>query len=487
VQENQLTRRDGYNLRCASVVLAIVFLICLSATISGQIGNEATGRWSVRDVAYAPWTLTLHADGSKLTGTVSQARTDPTRGRSTSLTAPVEIYDGTIDGNIISFKCKSPDGDRIIIFTGELNGDEIAFTRSVQVRAGGDPGEDGIYGATGAASFTARRDAVIAELRTSRSPAQLPIDSQPAQVEMPNVRPLARSTVMPVYPEESRRKRVQGPAVVEFVIGTDGRLSSKPQIVVAPDQAIGDAVIDAVSQWTFNRLVRGQPPRLVKVLGDLTFYFVLDNDKALVLNPRDLPPGKTFPTFPSSFREKQMLDERQVEQQQALQRGLQPLLPPSSFPELPEAFRTLLDSRGCKIPEMRYRDGPRGVISREFAQRGQTDWAALCDKGGQSSILVFWGKNAECDSELATAGDIQYIEGDGGRAILPTASEELLDQIKSDRDPTHEAGGGNWIGSPAPDYPNLSHSAITDYGRKLQSDSWYCSQDHWYDYRAFGE
>ena len=30
-----------------------------------------TGTWRVEDVAYAPWTLVLHADGTKLTGTVT--------------------------------------------------------------------------------------------------------------------------------------------------------------------------------------------------------------------------------------------------------------------------------------------------------------------------------------------------------------------------------------------------------------------------------
>ena len=58
----------------------------------------------------------------------------------TSLTEPVEIYDGTIHGNTISFKCSSPrGGDRTIRFIGEIQDDEITFTRDVQVRPGGDP------------------------------------------------------------------------------------------------------------------------------------------------------------------------------------------------------------------------------------------------------------------------------------------------------------------------------------------------------------
>ena len=182
-----------------------------------------------------------------------------------------------------------------------------------------------------------------------------------------------------------------------------------------------------------------------------------------------------------------------------------PLHSPSDFPELPEDFRKLLISRGCQIPEPYFRQGsllerPRTVISGEFARSGQTDWAVVCEKDGQSSIVVFWGKPTDCDSELAAAANDDYIEGDGSptgtiwsfkRSIWPVTSEELPDQRKSDKlsetDPEHYAGGGNWVGSPPPDYTNLSHSAIVDYGRHLQSDSWYCSQRHWYKYNSFGE
>jgi len=120
------------------------------------------GIWTAQDVAYAPWTLNLRADGSKLTGTVKQERFhDSARGRMTSLTNPVEIYDGTIRNDTISFKCNSPGAnDRTVIFVGKISGDEISFSRQVQVHPGGDPGEDGIFGASGASQFTAKRTSV---------------------------------------------------------------------------------------------------------------------------------------------------------------------------------------------------------------------------------------------------------------------------------------------------------------------------------------
>jgi hypothetical protein len=122
-----------------------------------------TGIWRAQDVAYGPWTLTLQAEGDMVKGTVRQERYhDPARGRMTSLTEPVEIYDGTIRGNTVSFKCNSPGpGDRTITFIGQINGDEITFARNVQVRPGSDPGEDGIYGASGASHFVAKRDSSV--------------------------------------------------------------------------------------------------------------------------------------------------------------------------------------------------------------------------------------------------------------------------------------------------------------------------------------
>ena len=70
---------------------------------------------------------------------------------------PVAIYDGEIDGNKITFKCQDPGHDRTITFTGIVNGDEITFTRTVLVKPGGHPGSNGIFGASGAAEFTAQR------------------------------------------------------------------------------------------------------------------------------------------------------------------------------------------------------------------------------------------------------------------------------------------------------------------------------------------
>jgi TonB family protein len=433
--------------------------------------------------------------------------------RVTSLTEPVQIYDGRIIGSTISFKVNSPDGgDRTIAFVGEIHGDEIIFKRDVQVRPGGYPGEDGIYGASGASRFTARRSTTTESLQrqasypvpsiecpSCQSEAGESSQSQKLQrvIELPPGGLIPRSIVMPVYPEESQKKGIEGPAVVEVLFGTDGRVLDQPKIVVAPDQAIGEAAIDAVSQWIFQRQLWqfGPRPQPVDVVGDVTLYFVLDNGKPLVVrNPADLPPGKTFPPFPRSFREKQFLEKQQAEQQEALQRGLQSWqaarkLPPSSFPDLPTAFRAELEGRGCTIPQGPWTPEPNNVIRGEFARKGQTDWAALCAQGDQIAIVVFWGEPTACPSEVGTssAAEAEYFGGDGEgnvklvRSISRVTRQEIMDLLQ----PT-EAGGSSWVTKP-PEYPGLDHLGIGDEPGNYSSYVHYCSHGTWFELETVGE
>ncbi len=126
-------------------------------TITRELPSD---HWVVTEgVAYPPWTINLRIVEGAVTGTVSQAAADEASGFTTTLTGPFPIYDGTADGNTtdfktVDFKTKTPDGGRIIAFHGIRDGDQIAFTRSVEV-VRGDPGRDGILGASGATKFTA--------------------------------------------------------------------------------------------------------------------------------------------------------------------------------------------------------------------------------------------------------------------------------------------------------------------------------------------
>ena len=104
----------------------------------------------------------------------------------TTLTGATPIYDGAIQGSHVSFKCDSPDGGRTITFSGAIAGDTITFTRAVKVEPGSFPGMNGIYGASGASHFTAKR---VAASTAETVPRPTPAGASPAR---------APSTELPV-------------------------------------------------------------------------------------------------------------------------------------------------------------------------------------------------------------------------------------------------------------------------------------------------
>src|SRR4051794_25377244 len=61
-----------------------------------------------------------------------------------------------------------------------------------------------------------------------------------------------------------------------------------------------------------------------------------------------------------------------------------PGMPVSDFPRLPAAVADDLDRRGCNIVR------GNNVISGYFSGLAQPDWAALCQQGGQASLLVYF-------------------------------------------------------------------------------------------------
>ena len=86
----------------------------------------------------------LKINSNVVTGSIAGARS-------------VEVFDGKVDGDSISFKFKSPDGARTISLTGKLTDDEISFTRDVVINPGGTPGGAFIFGAAGPRHFIAKR------------------------------------------------------------------------------------------------------------------------------------------------------------------------------------------------------------------------------------------------------------------------------------------------------------------------------------------
>jgi hypothetical protein len=94
----------------------------------------------------------LTVDGAILTGTITQS----TAGLNLP-SSPVPIFDGHVEAGRLTFKAISPDGARTITFSGTLSGEELDFTREVEVPSGAPHGREGVFGELGPNAFTARR------------------------------------------------------------------------------------------------------------------------------------------------------------------------------------------------------------------------------------------------------------------------------------------------------------------------------------------
>ena len=93
---------------------------------------DVTGKWTAevpgRGGNMATNTFVLKQDGAKLTGTL-----DGGRG------GPVEITDGKVDGDNISFTVTRTFGDNTFkqTYKGKVSGSEIKFTRTMEGGQGG--------------------------------------------------------------------------------------------------------------------------------------------------------------------------------------------------------------------------------------------------------------------------------------------------------------------------------------------------------------
>jgi len=212
-------------MKSASRLVGLFFVVAAGFVCRAGV----TGTWKAEDVAFAPWTFTLEAEGAKVTGTVSQGASSATM--STTLTGVTPIYDGAIEGNKVSFKCDSPDGGRTISFSGVVAGDTITFTREVKVQPGAFPGMNGIYGASGASHFTATR---VGASAAETAPLPTVAAAAPAGALSSDLRIVFLGTGTPI-PDPER----SGPAVA-VVAGTQAYLVDAGPGVVRRAAAAAD-------------------------------------------------------------------------------------------------------------------------------------------------------------------------------------------------------------------------------------------------------
>ncbi len=111
------------------LVTALLGILSVAA-----VAADVTGKWTAdvpgRGGNTAKTTFTFKADGAKLTGTMDNGNGNP-----------VDIADGKVDGDTISFNVvRNFGGNEIkLAFKGAVSGSEIKFTRSIEGFDGAPP------------------------------------------------------------------------------------------------------------------------------------------------------------------------------------------------------------------------------------------------------------------------------------------------------------------------------------------------------------
>ena len=144
-------------LRCAFVAsVLLVALFPKPAATQRGIG----GRWQAESTPPGTtWTAVLQSDGTRVLGALSSCA--------------LEISDGVIVGNDVTFKCITADKNRVITFRGTLNGDEIAFSWDLDQPPDffPMPATDRMFGPLAPRKFVARRVADVADALAAKADA----------------------------------------------------------------------------------------------------------------------------------------------------------------------------------------------------------------------------------------------------------------------------------------------------------------------------
>lgn len=129
---------------------------------------------------------------------------------------------------------------------------------------------------------------------------------------------------------------------------------------------------------------------------------------------------------------------------------------------MPAAVVDALKVEGCRVPQglIDNQVVAKNVISGEFAQKGQTDWAVLCSKQGIQYIRIFWGGPVTCQLRIAMGTDT----GDFDRAIGTADRKFIMDRYKA-------------YGGPKP--PPITHLGINYQYLEKASEVRYCHRGKW--------
>src|SRR5580693_8359176 len=108
-------------------ILCVLTFAVYAADVTGKWTWEQAGRGGGNPTTS---TLTLKVDGSKLTGSLDGGRGNPT-----------DISEGTVSGNMISFKVtrETQNGTMSTSYKGTLDGDSLTLEFTRPGRGGGEP------------------------------------------------------------------------------------------------------------------------------------------------------------------------------------------------------------------------------------------------------------------------------------------------------------------------------------------------------------
>jgi hypothetical protein len=134
-------------------------------------------------------------------------------------------------------------------------------------------------------------------------------------------------------------------------------------------------------------------------------------------------------------------------------------LPISSFPDLPPAVASVLNSRGCLIPQTYEAHRPENVIHASLERPGSNDWAVLCSVKGQVFLLVFFASASSAEPmTLATATATDRLQPHDSTGEL--GFNWGIDPASPKR--IHDAQAAMAHRPPAPDHDCLADSILDD-------------------------
>lgn len=144
-------------------------------------------------------------------------------------------------------------------------------------------------------------------------------------------------------------------------------------------------------------------------------------------------------------------------------------LNPSAFGALPVKVIRELEEKGCTIPQTYASKEPHNVVRGEFAKKGQQDWAVLCSRKRSTSIMIFWGGNRACASDIQLKADIGMLQGTGygigySRAIERVGNDFVMSRLNAN------------VGSTP---PKITQDGIDDAFIEKASVVHYCHNGKW--------